>query len=173
MGDELQLKVLVVGAPAVGKTALIRRLAGKPFSSAYSPTLGFDLSVVQHGALAGLLVSVQLWEVGQGLILGDEGFDHQRIMVSEVAGVFFVLDATEEESLVAIDRWRELLSRNAQASRVPWILLSQQGCIRTSFTEDEQVIRLNKRPNTNKRAGNPNKRSDSPIKGLDCLNKYF
>jgi Ras-related protein Rab-32 len=44
-GDELLLKILVIGESGVGKTAIVRRYVHNQFSQGYKATIGVDFAL--------------------------------------------------------------------------------------------------------------------------------
>ena len=68
MSETLRLKVCLVGAPAVGKTSLVRRYVEGAFSEEYLTTIGVRISrkrVEVNGEPVGLVV----WDIN-----GDDAF---------------------------------------------------------------------------------------------------
>ncbi|CAM9546384.1 unnamed protein product, partial [Choristocarpus tenellus] len=105
---EIVLKILLVGAPKVGKTSITRRLTSLPFLEEYIPTLGLDVVVVPYGAYQGRDIFLHLWDVA-GSVLHSEPCHHGLLGVG-AAGAMFVLDVTNRESLRAVDQWNDVLS---------------------------------------------------------------
>lgn len=103
--EELKAKVVVVGAPGVGKTSLVRRYVLNEFSEKYKVTLGaivykrteevaFENRSVQ--------VTMTLWDT-----MGDPGLADplREVYLQGVQGVFGVCDVTEGTTLPPMDRW--------------------------------------------------------------------
>ena len=60
-GFDCQLKLLVVGDSAVGKTSLLLRYTDSKFSSSYVSTIGIDFKAVTLD-LDGQAVKLQIWD---------------------------------------------------------------------------------------------------------------
>ena len=45
------IKILVLGGAGVGKSAIVRRFAGRPFDRREKPTIGIETSLVDYGTL--------------------------------------------------------------------------------------------------------------------------
>lgn len=86
-------KLLLVGAPRVGKTCLRFRFTRDHYSSAYSATPGFDYST-RTVRVDGDKVRVQVWDVS-----GDAAYHHTRKAYYRGADAFLIVyDVTSEDS---------------------------------------------------------------------------
>ncbi|CAM9685499.1 unnamed protein product, partial [Discosporangium mesarthrocarpum] len=107
-GTEIALKILLVGAPKVGKTSIVRRLTARPFKEEYIPTLGFDVVVIPYGSFQGRELYLHIWDVAGSQLCADPC--HHGLLGAGAAGVMFVLDVSSRESLRAVDQWNDALS---------------------------------------------------------------
>ena len=90
----IQKKVCLVGAPAVGKTSLVRRFVEGQFADEYLTTIGVSISrkVV---ALDGASVSLVVWDIN-----GDDAFAPIRASyLRGAAAVLLVADGTRPATL--------------------------------------------------------------------------
>ncbi|CAN0385784.1 unnamed protein product, partial [Pylaiella littoralis] len=107
--SELELKILLVGAPKSGKTSLVRRLRDKGYREEYVKTLGFDISVVSYGTYQGRPVNLHLWDVAGSQLSAQPC--HHALIGQGAEGVMYVADVTSRESLQAVDDWDQALSK--------------------------------------------------------------
>ena len=101
-GKKYQLKIVVVGDPAVGKTSLIRRFADDKFEDAYTHTIGadFNVKVVEFPESKKNAV-LTVWDIG-----GQERFDIIRGYYYEGSHAgLIVFDLTNKESLEHVSNW--------------------------------------------------------------------
>ncbi len=103
--EELKAKVVIVGAPGVGKTSLVRRYVLNEFSEKYRVTLGaivykrteqvaFENRSVQ--------VTMTLWDTTGDSKMADPLRD---VYLQGVQGVFGVFDVTTRTTLPPMDLW--------------------------------------------------------------------
>ncbi|KAF7253898.1 Ras-related protein Rab-7b [Varanus komodoensis] len=99
---KVDLKIIIIGALGVGKTALLHQYVHKKFYEDYQTTLGASILskmvFVDHTPL-----KLQIWDTG-----GQERF---RSMVSTFYkgsdGCMLTFDVTDMDSFEALDDWRE------------------------------------------------------------------
>ena len=110
-------KVCILGAPAVGKSSLIRRFLGAEFSETYHATTGADIKKVVL-ELEADKVQLMLWDI-QGMDESAHGFTHY---LKGAAAIIYVVDGTQLETL---DRALELRQKSTDylGSAVPSIML--------------------------------------------------
>lgn len=91
-----QLKILVLGNSAVGKTALLRKFNDLEFEAAHIPTNSSDFSVSEV-KLNHSIISVQFWDIGNTAALG-------KAFLRNTHGVVIVVDVTQPASLDNLDQ---------------------------------------------------------------------
>lgn len=106
------MKILICGGDGVGKTSLLRRLAGnKEFISTYIPTTGvniLDLRLKCNGNSNN--IKVKLIDIGSELInyKADERIFSKIALNTE--GIFIVIDASSVQSMKDSDLWIDHLT---------------------------------------------------------------
>ena len=110
-------KVCILGAAAVGKSSLIRRILGKEFSEAYHATTGADIKKIVLDVDADK-VQLMLWDI-QDRDESTQGFTHY---LKGASAIIYVVDGTRLETL---DRALELRQKTEDylGSAVPSIML--------------------------------------------------
>lgn len=89
----IQKKICLVGAPAVGKTSLVRRFVEGQFSDEYLTTIGVSIS--RRVVEADPPVSLVLWDIN-----GDDAFSPIRAgYLRGAAGLLLVADGTRPATL--------------------------------------------------------------------------
>ncbi len=114
-------KLLVLGAPAVGKTSLIRRFTTGKFSETYSKTLGADFLIkfVDYPEKS-MRVLLQIWDLA-----GDARFRFiRRDYYQEAQGALLVYDITRKNTLLEISETHENLL--SYCGKVPCILIGNK-----------------------------------------------
>ena len=110
-------KVCILGAPAVGKSSLIRRFLGAEFSETYHATTGADIKKIVL-ELEADKVQLMLWDI-QGMDEYAHGFNHY---LKGASAIIYVVDGTQRETL---GRALELRQKTEDylGSAVPSIML--------------------------------------------------
>ena len=88
-------KVIMVGAPKAGKTALLSRYNDLDFEPLYIPTSAGDFSV-KDVKVGGTPVSAQIWDLGGSGILG-------KSFLRNTNGVILVVDLSNKASMKVLD----------------------------------------------------------------------
>jgi DnaJ family protein C protein 27 len=91
-----RVKLLVMGEPGVGKTAIIKRWITGEFSSKYEPTIGIDF----YSKLVDSL-SVGIWDLSGH----PEFFEVRNDFYKETNGLLRVYDVTNKRSFDSMDMW--------------------------------------------------------------------
>ena len=121
MAKTFGFKLLVLGAPAVGKTSLIRRFTTGKFSDTYSKTLGADFLIkfVDYPE-KNMRVLLQIWDLA-----GDARFQFiRRDYYQEAQGALLVYDITRPNTYQEIrETYENLLS---YCGKVPCILIGNK-----------------------------------------------
>lgn len=114
-----QLKITVVGEPAVGKTTLVRNFTGKQLHDEYIPTLGVEITVKKMN-IGKTQTTLLMWDLA-----GQPQFKIVRPSYYKgSAGVVFMFDVTLPHTLGKIDDWvKECFS---VMSRVPAVLIGNK-----------------------------------------------
>ena len=105
---DLQIKLLMIGDSAVGKTSLLLRYANDTFSSTFITTIGIDFKI-KTVDLDGRRVKLQIWDTA-----GQERF---RTITSAyyrgADGIIMVYDVTSSESFDHVSDWLTEVNRYA------------------------------------------------------------
>lgn len=103
--EELKAKIVVVGAPGVGKTSLVRRYVLNEFSEKYKVTLGAIVFKRTEDVVfenRSVQVTMTLWDT-----MGEPKISDplREIYLQGVQGILAVCDVTEGETLKPMDLW--------------------------------------------------------------------
>ena len=90
-GTNRGLKVIMVGAPKVGKTALLQRYNDLEFDPLYTPTIAGDFTV-KTIEIDAIDVKCQIWDLGGSGILG-------KSFLRGTNGVILVVDVSSKSSM--------------------------------------------------------------------------
>ncbi|MHA1819439.1 MAG: ADP-ribosylation factor-like protein [Promethearchaeota archaeon] len=101
-------KISFIGAPAVGKTTLMRMLTQKMINKRYQPTQGFDLGAIHYNGL-----KLKIWDFG-GQKQYLKQYLEQYIQGSDL--VFVVTDSTPKNVLTTkelVEKTQEILPEDS------------------------------------------------------------
>lgn len=102
-------RIIILGAPTVGKTSLTSALSNVPLSPIYQPTIGIDFGATITHLLCGKIIKCHLWDTA-----GQECFSSiVRSYYRDIAGAILVFDVTNRLTFSKIKYWlRELREEN-------------------------------------------------------------
>ncbi len=132
----LQKKICMLGAFAVGKTSLVRRYVDSIFSEAYLTTVGVKVDK-KTLELGGDSVNLILWDIA-----GEDDVSTVRMSyVRGAAGYFLVVDGTRAETMEVA---RSIHGRVvAELGPLPFLLLLNKHDLRDEWAiTDEQIEAL-------------------------------
>lgn len=137
---EVAVKVVVVGAPAVGKTSLVYRFAHGCASAAYYPTVGVDVvSVRVAQRRTPRAVRIDLWDVPLPEL---RGASVPRIL-DGAAGIAYVFSNASAESIDAVDAWRRAVrasrGNSSNGECCPSVLIAHKADLKKSLLTGEQL----------------------------------
>lgn len=94
------VKIITIGDAGGGKTTLISSFCDQVKSKNYQPTIGVEFNVLYYQR-GGKKLKLQFWDTA-----GQECFAPiVRNYYKNIAGVFYVIDLTDSNSLKKIDYW--------------------------------------------------------------------
>ena len=107
MSPSYLLKIVTVGAPAVGKTSMIVRYSTGTFREHYSPTLGTSFAYKELD-FDNNHVDMQIWDLGSQDFLERVRSHYYK----GATGVVYMFDVTRPETLAQLHDWRDEVNRN-------------------------------------------------------------
>jgi small GTP-binding protein len=118
-----QIKVLILGDSAVGKTAIIHQFVDREFPSQYQPTVGSD---VMHRQMEvnGLFLTLQIWDTA-----GQECYQSLTSSFFRGADIcILVYDITAEHSFFNLSTWHSAFLRACEpvCANFPFLLLGNK-----------------------------------------------
>ncbi|MHA1378032.1 MAG: Rab family GTPase [Candidatus Helarchaeota archaeon] len=133
-GKKYQLKMVVVGDPAVGKTSIIRRFADDKFEEDYKHTIGadFNVKVIEFPESKKNAV-LTVWDIG-----GHERFEIIRRYYYEGSHAgLIVFSLTNEESFKSVTNWYNDL--RTYLKDIPMILIANKADLENPVISDDQI----------------------------------
>lgn len=117
-----QLKIVLIGPGAVGKTAILNRYVNDDFDENYQLTVGVDflgkLVVLDSGELAKL----SIWDIG-----GQERFETIRTTFYRGAhGTLLVFDLTRNNTFEAMKTWLDEIRKSTDNPDLPFLLIGNK-----------------------------------------------
>ena len=105
---DLQIKLLMIGDSAVGKTSLLLRYANDTFSSTFITTIGIDFKI-KTVDLDGRRVKLQIWDTA-----GQEQFRTiTRSYFRGAQGIVLVYDITDRRTFNSVRSWMAQITDHA------------------------------------------------------------
>jgi small GTP-binding protein len=136
--NRFKKKICILGDPAVGKTALIRRFVHNSFDDKYVSTIGSKVTrkdVVISRAGHDVKVTLMVWD-----LMGQ--ISYRNITASAFSGAegaLLVADVTRKETLGHLLEWDERLSE--VTGRIPTILLANKNDLTEKITIGTEDIK--------------------------------
>lgn len=106
MTTEHLFKTAVIGAPKVGKTALIRSLVFRTFTEQYKNTVGVDFQLKVSPEMGDDLARVQLWDIGGNELKGSM----MRVYLKETQIVWLCFDPRDRKTFEHTD-WQAVIKK--------------------------------------------------------------
>ncbi|KAK2158400.1 hypothetical protein LSH36_171g06017 [Paralvinella palmiformis] len=136
---ERQLKIIIMGDGASGKTSLATRYSQEQFGKQYKQTVGLDFFLKRIILPGNIHVSLQVWDIG-GQTLGGKMLDKY---VYGSHGILLVYDITNHSSFENVDDWYSSVKKVFDnQTKLPHIALVGNKCdlehMRTVKTEKHQ-----------------------------------
>jgi small GTP-binding protein len=108
------VKIIVLGAPGVGKTSLIRRFVDDKFAESYVSTIGVDISRKEVNVSENCIVNESIWDIGGQ---AQEMAPYRKRFYFGANHAFIVFDITRKSTFDKIQIWRDdLETSNLQLS---------------------------------------------------------
>ena len=105
---DLQIKLMMIGDQAVGKTALLVRYADDDFNEVLLPTIGIDFKI-KTIELGGKRVKLQIWDTA-----GQERFrTTTQAYYRGAMGILLIYDVTNTKSWSNVRNWVRNIESNA------------------------------------------------------------
>uniref|UniRef100_A0AAZ3PX17 Ras-related protein Rab-28 n=1 Tax=Oncorhynchus tshawytscha TaxID=74940 RepID=A0AAZ3PX17_ONCTS len=105
--QDKQLKIVVIGDGASGKTSLATRFAQEAFGKQYKQTIGLDFFLKRITLPGNLNVTLQVWDIG-GQTIGGKMLDKY---VYGAQGVLLVYDITNFQSFKNLEDWYGMVKK--------------------------------------------------------------
>ncbi|XP_043087254.1 ras-related protein Rab-28 isoform X1 [Puntigrus tetrazona] len=118
--QEKQLKIVLLGDGASGKTSLAIRFAQEAFGKQYKQTIGLDFFLKRITLPGNLNVTLQVWDIG-GQTIGGKMLDKY---IYGAQGVLLVYDITNSQSFENLEDWLNMVRKaNEESDAQPAISL--------------------------------------------------
>ncbi|XP_039510873.1 ras-related protein Rab-28 isoform X2 [Pimephales promelas] len=118
--QERQLKIVLLGDGASGKTSLAIRFAQEAFGKQYKQTIGLDFFLKRINLPGNLNVALQVWDIG-GQTIGGKMLDKY---IYGAQGVLLVYDITNSQSFENLEDWLNMVRKaNEESDTQPAISL--------------------------------------------------
>ncbi|XP_017560884.1 ras-related protein Rab-28 isoform X2 [Pygocentrus nattereri] len=112
--QDRQLKMVLIGDGASGKTSLATRFAQEAFGKQYKQTIGLDFFLKRITLPGNLNVTLQVWDIG-GQTIGGKMLDKY---IYGAQGVLLVYDITNSQSFENLEDWYSMVKKANEESEV-------------------------------------------------------
>ncbi|KAK6640490.1 hypothetical protein RUM44_012185 [Polyplax serrata] len=134
---EDDLKILLLGDTAVGKSSLVKRFCRNEFTRQYFPTVGVDFFLKRLILQKYRNVTLKIWDVG-GTAQNGNMLD-KYVFGSDI--IILIYDITNNSSFCSIELWLELAKNiNKKQDRKPLLAIFGNKC----DLEHQRMVRLEK-----------------------------
>ncbi|BFY97012.1 hypothetical protein BsWGS_00051 [Bradybaena similaris] len=116
---ERQLKLVVLGDGASGKTSLCTRYTQEQFSKSYGQTVGLDFYLKRIILQGNTNVALQVWDIG-GQTLGGSMLENY---IFGAHAVLLVYDITNFSSFENLEDWFKVVSKVCGTGPMPYMAL--------------------------------------------------
>ncbi|XP_058877139.1 ras-related protein Rab-28-like [Acipenser ruthenus] len=118
--QDRQLKIVIIGDGASGKSSLAMRFAQESFGKQYKQTIGLDFFLKRISLPGNANVALQVWDIG-GQTLGGKMLDKY---IYGAQGVLLVYDITNYQSFENLEDWHCMVKKvNEESETQPVISL--------------------------------------------------
>ncbi|XP_038647559.1 ras-related protein Rab-28 isoform X2 [Scyliorhinus canicula] len=115
-----QLKIVILGDGASGKTSLAMRFAQEAFGKQYKQTIGLDFFLKRISLPGNLNVTLQVWDIG-GQTIGGKMLDKY---IYGAQGILLVYDITNYQSFENLEDWYAVVKKvNDESDQQPVVSL--------------------------------------------------
>ncbi|XP_078534590.1 ras-related protein Rab-28 [Lissotriton helveticus] len=115
-----QLKIVLLGDGASGKTSLAMRFAQEAFGKQYKQTVGLDFFLKRITLPGNVNVTLQVWDIG-GQTIGGKMLDKY---IYGAQGVLLVYDITNSQSFENLEDWFSMVKKvNEESDPQPSVAL--------------------------------------------------
>mmetsp|Transcript_32338 Transcript_32338/g.36678 ORF Transcript_32338/g.36678 Transcript_32338/m.36678 type:complete len:186 (+) Transcript_32338:92-649(+) len=98
--DLRELKILVVGEGASGKTSILKTFTGQPINEDYEATIGMDF-YIKEMEFQGNRINLNLWDISGH----PEFFETRKGAYQDANGIMAVYDITSRKSFEGMQMW--------------------------------------------------------------------
>jgi|GEM_PF-1688705 len=117
---QVQFKVILLGDGAVGKTSLAMRYSQDSFKKSYKQTIGVDFFIKRLKLPGGLLVALQIWDIG-GQSIGSKMLSNY---IYGADAILLCYDITNYQSFRNLEDWYHLVRKTFTGSaNIPYVAL--------------------------------------------------
>ncbi len=119
--SSFKLKVLLIGAAAVGKEDLVNRFIKNRFAANYRLTVGVDILTKDVEFRQGEIATLSIWDIG-----GQQRFEFIRSSFYKgAAGALLVFDLTREQTYIEVRKWLTEIQQFA-GENIPFVLIGNK-----------------------------------------------
>ena len=129
-----EVRILVLGLDAAGKTTILHRLALNEYIQQVAPTVAFNLQKVEVGNL-----KLQIWDLG-----GQQQIrPFWRLYYKDTNGIVFVVDSADRERIGICSEELNAILQEEELIGVPLIIMANKQDLPEAMSVEELTTKLN------------------------------
>ena len=119
--SSFKLKILLIGAVAVGKKSLMQRFIKNRFAANYKLTVGVDILTKDVEFRNGEIATLSIWDIGQ-----QQRFEFIRsTFYKGAAGILIIFDLTREQTYIQARKWLTEI-KQIVGEKIPFVLIGNK-----------------------------------------------
>eukprot|EP00051_Salpingoeca_urceolata_P019834 m.293087 g.293087 ORF g.293087 m.293087 type:complete len:278 (+) comp19490_c0_seq2:165-998(+) len=142
-GEEIVLKVLVVGNRRAGKTAMLRRITRGVFDDVYQPTVGVVFSTRGY-QVDQTCCRVHFWDVSGGALDGSDRVAARALEHELVHALLVVFDATDPDPVGGLQEWHSFVCNQVVFATPEPIVFAIAAKSDLALDLDNRLVGMNK-----------------------------
>lgn len=119
------IKILLIGGYGVGKSSMLRRVAGLPYEAKYIATTGIDVLNLRVPLKEAASIDVSIIDVGAEFLLAHPGSTMSLLCANGMDCIIVVADSGDATSILEVNRWLNLITQHGSSKADIHLVISK------------------------------------------------